>query len=101
MKRNSLPMRQQPRENVTSKLAVNVMSLTSFIGRSDRRCDRSQVQILSPRSPKSCVMNFLPHTVFLLTLGAAGIVQGQSSPSPDNSSVQAANTQTAASPASP
>ena len=101
MKRNSLPVRQQPRENVTSKPAVDVMNLTSFIVRSGRRGDRSQVQILSPRCQKSCAMNFLPHVFFLLALGAAGIAQAQSSPSPDDSSAQTANTQMAASTASP
>src|SRR4030095_10612900 len=66
MKRNSLPVRPQPRENVTSKPAVDVMNLTSFIVKSGRRGDRSQVQILSTRCQKSCVMNFLPHVFFLL-----------------------------------
>jgi hypothetical protein len=101
MKRNSLPVRQQPRENVTSKPAVDVMNLTSFIARSGRRGDRSQVQILSPRCQKSCAMNFLRHVFFLLALGAAGVVQAQSSPSPGDSSAQTANTPMAASTASP
>jgi hypothetical protein len=101
MKRNSLPVRPQPLENVTSKPAVDVMNLTSSIVRSGRRADRSQVQILSPRGRKSCAMNFLPHIFFLLTFGAAGIAQAQSSPSPDDSSAQTANTQTVAATVSP
>ena len=101
MKRNSLPVRQQPRENVTSKPAVDVMNLTSFIVRSGRRGDRSQVQIPSPRCLKSCAMNFLPHVFFLLALGAADIAQAQSSPSPDDRSAQTANAQMAPSTASP
>jgi len=69
--------------------------------RSCRRGDRSQVQILSPRRQKSCPMSFLRHFFFLLTLGAAGTVRAQSSPSPDGSSAETANTQMAATTASP
>src|SRR5262245_36893624 len=99
--RNSLPVRQQPRENLTSKSAVDVMNLASFIVRSGRRGDSSQLQILSLRFLKSCAMNFLPLVFFLLALGAADIIQAQSSPSPDDRSAQAANEQMALSTASP
>ena len=46
-------------------------------------------------------MKFLPHFFFCLTLSAAGVVQAQSPPPPGDSSVQNANTELAASTASP
>jgi len=46
-------------------------------------------------------MNFLPHVFSLLALGAAGSALAQSSPSPDDSSAKIADTQMAASTASP
>ena len=87
--------------DVTSKPAVDVMNLPSFVVRSGRRGDRSQVQLLSPRCLKSCAMNFLPYFFFLLALGAADIAQAQSSPTPDDRSAQSANAQMAPSTASP
>ena len=95
MKRNSLPVPQQPRENITSKPTVDMTNLTSFIARSGRPGDRSQVQILSTRCLKACAMNFLPHVFFLLALGAADVAQAQSSPTPDDHSAQTANAQMA------
>ena len=49
MKKNFLPVRQQPRENAISRPVVDAMNLISFLPKSGRRGDRSQVRILSPR----------------------------------------------------
>jgi len=46
-------------------------------------------------------MKFLPHFAAALMIAAAGVARAQSSPSPDNTSAQAANAQLAASVATP